>query len=185
MDLKAGKCTARTIDAAAGLVLPDPACTPGAVDPAVTQANLGSTVCGSVGYTGKIRPPSSATGRAKAALLGAYSMDYSKTIELDHLVPLSLGGASSTSNLWPEPNKAGATSTLNPKDETEGHLLSLLCSRQVPLADVQKAVATDWTKALAVLGWHIADQKSGQRLLCPAGTNGPKGCVATRKAVSG
>jgi hypothetical protein len=34
---------------------PDPACTPGSFDPAVTQADLASTICTS-GYTAKVRP---------------------------------------------------------------------------------------------------------------------------------
>src|SRR5207247_7773377 len=44
--------------------LPDPRCTPGSVDPAVTQASIGSTICRS-GYTEKVRPPESETAHAK------------------------------------------------------------------------------------------------------------------------
>lgn len=37
VNLAAGQCKARTVDADTGLYLPEPACTPGAMDPAVTQ----------------------------------------------------------------------------------------------------------------------------------------------------
>ena len=39
---------------------PDPALTPGAADPRVTQATIGSTICAS-GYTSTVRPPTSYT----------------------------------------------------------------------------------------------------------------------------
>ncbi|MCW2898087.1 MAG: hypothetical protein JWO67_352, partial [Streptosporangiaceae bacterium] len=56
--LQAGQCHVR--QAAAG-PLPDPACTPGAIDPAVNQSNIKSTIC-SPGYTGTVRPPPTPTG---------------------------------------------------------------------------------------------------------------------------
>jgi hypothetical protein len=40
--------------------LPDPACTPGAVDPRVNQGDLNTTVCAR-GYTATVRPPVSVT----------------------------------------------------------------------------------------------------------------------------
>ena len=36
--------------------LPDAKCTPGSIDPAISQANISSTICKS-GWTGKVRPP--------------------------------------------------------------------------------------------------------------------------------
>lgn len=49
-----GTCHYRA--AANGQTLPDPACTPGAINPKVTPDTLGTTVCRS-GYTKSIRPP--------------------------------------------------------------------------------------------------------------------------------
>ncbi|UKA61817.1 hypothetical protein [Arthrobacter sp. FW306-04-A] len=43
--LAPGQCTARVIDAVAGEILPDAGCTPGAIDPAVTEDDIGSTIC--------------------------------------------------------------------------------------------------------------------------------------------
>jgi len=47
-----------------GGVLPDPACTPGATNSAVTRATIATTICRS-GYTKTIRPPASYTGALK------------------------------------------------------------------------------------------------------------------------
>jgi hypothetical protein len=41
-------------------LLPDRSCTPGAIDPAITQATIGSTIC-RPGYTDSVRPPESQT----------------------------------------------------------------------------------------------------------------------------
>ena len=67
-----------------GQPLPDMGCTPGAVSPAVTQANLASTICKS-GYTATIRPSSYVTGKEKR--LNAASYGYTGPMgdaEYDH-----------------------------------------------------------------------------------------------------
>ena len=149
--LAPGHCRARVVDASAGKYLPDPACTPGAVDPAVTQATIDSTIC-RAGYTAAVRPPSSATAKVKAGSLREYGESGSASTEYDHLVSLELGGSNSVSNLWPEPNRAGATGTTNPKDAVEDALHRAVCAHKVRLAAAQTAIAHDWTTALHVLG---------------------------------
>jgi len=85
----AGRCHARQ---AANGVLPDPACTPGAVDPHVTDATLESTVCRRGGYTSTVRPPTSITNSEKRLAQTAYGQsDGPSAYELDHLVPSSWG----------------------------------------------------------------------------------------------
>jgi len=137
----AGTCAAR---GAPGGVLPDRACTPGALDRHVTQANLASTVCRPGGYTKSVRPPVAVTRVEKRAALVAYGdTGPSSNYELDHLVPLSLGGSpNSPANLWPQPGSAP-----NAKDKLEGALLDLVCSDRMPLAEAQQAIATDWVTA--------------------------------------
>jgi hypothetical protein len=72
--------------------LPDSHCTPGAVNPQVSQANIGSTICRS-GYTSTIRPPESVTEQEKYASAAAYGYTGSlHTAEYDHLIPLEMGG---------------------------------------------------------------------------------------------
>ena len=151
MQLSTGSCHARVVDAQAGLVLPDPNCTPGGIDPAVTQATLDQTIC-RTGYTKTVRPPVRQTDALKHRLLLAYGQAYTPSTEEDHLISLGLGGSSSTSNLWVEPNKRGATAPRNPKDDVEDVLHQAVCSRRVTLEAAQHAMATDWTTAERTLG---------------------------------
>ncbi|WP_284980000.1 hypothetical protein [Arthrobacter sp. fls2-241-R2A-200] len=150
-NLVAGQCEVRTVDAPAGLYLPDPACTPGAVDPAVTQDNLGSTICKS-GYTNTVRAPSSDTDKIKALSLTQYGQTRASSTEYDHLISLQLGGTNAVSNLWPEPNRVGAPGTTNPKDAVETKLNKAVCSHKVALAAARKAIATNWVTAVKDLG---------------------------------
>jgi hypothetical protein len=119
---------------------PDPSCTPGALNPAVTQATIGQTICVS-GYSKSVRPPESITNKEKLASMAAYGDSGSPSdFEYDHLVSLELGGApNDPRNLWPEP---GASP--NPKDSIENTLHRLVCSRQMPLGQAQKIIATGW-----------------------------------------
>ena len=121
-------------------VLPDPTCTPGATNPAVTQADIGSTVCAS-GWTATIRPPESYTEPLKYSQLAAYGEPGPvSSFEEDHLIPLELGGApSDVRNLWPEPGPAP-----NPKDEVENAARRAVCDGALSLATAQQAIATDW-----------------------------------------
>ncbi|HWD73956.1 MAG TPA: hypothetical protein VG371_02375 [Solirubrobacteraceae bacterium] len=119
---------------------PDPACTPGAVNPAVTPATIGRTICVG-GWTATVRPPETITEQEKAASLAAYGdTGPLGAYEYDHLVPLELGGATNDPrNLWPEP---GASP--NPKDGVEGELRRAVCDGQMSLRAAQHAIAADW-----------------------------------------
>jgi hypothetical protein len=66
--------------------------------------------------------------------------------ELDHLVPLELGGANDAANLWPE-----AGPVPNPKDSVEGVLNSAVCDGRISLASAQRAIARDWRTAESAL----------------------------------
>jgi len=95
----AGSCHLRFTPA--GEPLPDPRCTPGVADQAVTQQNLHATVCRKGGYTRTVRPPRAVTDAAKQKLLAAYGISRSHTreYELDHLLDLASGGSSAVQNL--------------------------------------------------------------------------------------
>jgi hypothetical protein len=103
VQLSPGQCHVKAVDAASGKLLPDPTCTPGAVDPGVTQSNLPQTICRS-GYSSSVRAPATETDKAKTVSLAQYGEQSTKTTEYDHLISLELGGTNATSNLWPEPN---------------------------------------------------------------------------------
>jgi hypothetical protein len=62
----------------------------GRLNPDVTQATIGATIC-KAGWAKSVRPPASYTSKLKRQQLpaGASAKDY----QLDHLMPLELGGA--------------------------------------------------------------------------------------------
>ena len=137
-----------------GQSTPDPSCTPGAVNSAVTQANINSTVCKS-GWTKTVRPAVAKTNKMKAATAKAYQLPASETGEYDHLVSLELGGApDDPRNLWVEPGKIP-----NPKDAVENKLKDAVCSGLIPLAAAQTAIAHSWTTAYDDAGLRIANGK--------------------------
>ena len=90
--------------------IPDRSLTPGSTNPAVTQATIYSTIC-IRGWTRTVRPPVEYTGRIKRETMAAYGYEglSMRDFELDHLIPLEVGGApSDPRNLWPEPWKGPA-----------------------------------------------------------------------------
>ena len=140
------------LDAGAGWAqgaLPDPARTPGALTPAVTQDNIGETICVR-GWTRTVRPPQEFTYQMKRRQMRAYGYFGRRLgeFELDHLVPLDLGGApDDPRNLWPEPREAADGWGADRKDELEAVLARLVCAGRVSLAEAQSAIATDWIAA--------------------------------------
>lgn len=149
----AGSCTYRYD---AGQPLPDPACTPGALNPAVTPETLEQTICRS-GYTDEIRPSTSITGKEKE--LNAASYNYTGDLhdaEYDHLISLQLGGdPNDPRNLWVEPPSPGhtpGTGVNNDKDKVETKIKTAICDGLIDLRQAQSAIATNWTTALSVLG---------------------------------
>lgn len=140
-------CTARGL-------LPDPVCTPGATNPAVTQATIHQTVC-VTGWTSTIRPPVTWSEPLKRRLAVSYGYRGRPLpgLELDHLIPLVLGGApAAVANLWPE---VGASP--NKKDQVELAARTAVCRKTNPLQLVtaQQAIAQDWVAFGRSLGVKI------------------------------
>lgn len=130
----------------AGAILPNAARTPGAVNPTVTQTNIGQTICVS-GWTATVRPDSSVTTELKKEQLGsgyAYKGDTATgDYEEDHLISLEIGGApNAEANLWPQPYNSPEGARV--KDVVENKLHSLVCDHAITLATAQKAIATNW-----------------------------------------
>ena len=127
--------------------------TPGVINPNVTQANIGQTIC-VPGWTKTIRPPTSYTNKLKYRQMQDGALPLSaRDYELDHLIPLSIGGhPTSPDNLWPQPWKGeyGA----HRKDVLENVLHRLVCSGKLPLADARRAIAGDWKAAYQL---YVAD----------------------------
>jgi hypothetical protein len=146
------------------LVMPDPRCTPGALNRAVTQANIHQTIC-VPGYTETIRPSESITEPEKLASMAAYGYAgrSPRDFEYDHLVSLELGGAvNDPRNLWPE---SGASP--NPKDTIENVLHRMVCDGQIRLARAQHVIATDW------VGWARSHEQSSSTTGAPSPAPAP------------
>lgn len=114
------------------------------INPAVTQANIGQTIC-KEGWTKSVRPPYAFTNRIKLAKLRAAGLteaDKSR-FELDHLIPLSLGGAlADPRNLALEP-----WGEAEEKDEIESCLSAAVCAGRLTLDRARQAIWEDWRRA--------------------------------------
>jgi hypothetical protein len=120
-------------------IVPDPKLTPGDAFPVTVQ-----DLC-VPGYTKKVRNVPAEMKREVYEEYGVTSHgpgDY----EVDHLIPLELGGSNSIRNPWPESHR---TSPWNAqvKDRLEGKLHELVCSGQLDLKTAQLAIAADWIGA--------------------------------------
>ena len=118
-----------------------------ALNPDVSQETIQQTIC-IAGYTASVRPSTSYTTAVKAKLLRERAQDVSaaSSYELDHRVPLALGGhPRNVSNLelqlWE--GEAGAKK----KDRLERRLQVLVCGGKVGLRAAQLAMYFDWQRA--------------------------------------
>lgn len=127
--------------------LPDPVCTPGAVGE--VKVDL---VC-SPRFQGYHRVD---VTRPRLLAMRAYGVriEDSPVIEYDHRVPLSIGGANATDNMWAQRSDIPNAKPLyrNSKDSIEYSVWYAVCrAHTVPLAQAQQAFMGDWRDALRVL----------------------------------
>ncbi len=126
--------------APSGVAVPNPSLTPGEIFPAATTGQI----CRS-GYSGSVRRVELSQYRAVYAEYGIAYPEPRGTYELDHLIPLELGGDNANANLWPEP--ASPVPGFHEKDQLENALHALVCSGQLDLGQAQQAIARDWYSA--------------------------------------
>ena len=115
-----------------------------ALNPDVDEGTIDVTICVS-GYTKSVRPATSYTNGVKKKLMREAGIDAARIgdYELDHLVPLALGGhPRKLSNLMLQPweGEHGAKA----KDVLEVRLQSLVCHGKLDLTDAQVCIAQDW-----------------------------------------
>ncbi len=125
--------------------LPPPE-TPGAVDPFISQTNIDATIC-RPGYARSVRPAYAITGPLKRRLMDAeHPGEPMADYELDHLNPISLGGAPrDRRDIWLQPRRGQANA--GDKNVLAYVLWRLVCDHRVPLATAQAAIRHDWTQA--------------------------------------
>jgi hypothetical protein len=70
------------------------------------------------------------------------------TVEIDHLIPLELGGADDDANLWAQPRRAiEPTWNAEAKDRLENRLRDFVCAGELDVITAQTAIVDDWIEA--------------------------------------
>lgn len=132
------------------------------LNPDVTAATLSQTICAS-GYTRTVRPSSTYTNAIKRRFMREKGLDFDTdkgSLELDHIIPLALGGHPRNLQslmLQPWEGHEGAKR----KDRLEVKLQCLVCSGAVPLDVAQDAIWSDWKLAYATYGRQVCKRNRG------------------------
>ena len=160
----AGSCKIGSKD---GFPMPDPTCTPGAYNPTVTVAVLTNADFRTCCIRDKVE---SETAKKVAyqwygITAPTHNQGQSQTCELDHLVPLEMGGADSMDNIWPQcgPNSAALMDRyFKQKDLVESYLADQVKAGTMDLSTAQHAVAKDYTQFLATAKSYCASHSCVQ-----------------------
>jgi len=115
---------------------PNPTLTPGAI--LTTDA---STIC-TPGYASSVRNVSTAT---KKQVYAEYSVSYPQptgAYEVDHFIPLEIGGSNDLANLWLE--AATPTPGFHQKDQFENFEHQQVCKGSISVAEAQSRMTSDW-----------------------------------------
>jgi hypothetical protein len=134
--------------------------TSGAIDPRVTQATTGKTICApqytdivglSIAYADPIKTSMLSNGHLPGTV---------QNYELDHLIPLNLGGSpTSRRNLWMQPygdanhllkdadkwpDDGSVLPGARQKNLVETMLNNDVCEGKITLKEAQERIRTDW-----------------------------------------
>lgn len=136
-----------------GFLLPDPSCTPGAINPSLTLDVLKDPQ-----FTTKCVRDQATTAQEKFVTYRWYGLQkpanntgQNQVCELDHLISLELGGADTLDNLWPQcgPSRVALNQRFfKRKDTVENYLAKQVRDGNMSLSDAQKGIAKDWTQYL-------------------------------------
>jgi hypothetical protein len=118
--------------------LPDRRCSPGAYYSGLTAA----TICSSGFRTSTIRNVPQSEMYAVEREYGLAPRAYGRTIEIDHIISLELGGSNDIGNLFPEPGSGRAN--YHVKDRLENRLHAMVCSGAMTLAAARSGIARNW-----------------------------------------
>ncbi len=113
------------------------------LNPNVYQTDIGSTICVK-GWTATVRPSTSYTGPIKANLCLEQQCSHPENYELDHFIPIELGGApDDPANLWLQPFPEARH-----KDAVENYLKRQVCTKGLTLQQAQ-AKMYNWKSVYA------------------------------------
>jgi len=83
--------------------------------------------------------------------------DQNQVCELDHLVPLELGGADGLGNIWPQcgPDSVALNERyFKIKERVEDYLADEVKSGRITLENAQRGIASDWTQYIVQAERH-------------------------------
>jgi hypothetical protein len=118
---------------------PNTSMTPGTVYQNITEKD----VCDS-GYSKRIR---NVLVLQNKSIYYAYGIKYpqpSGAYEVDHFIPLSIGGSNDDKNLWPQP--AQPLPGFREKDKVEFFLHNEICAGRISIKAAQENIRSDWYK---------------------------------------
>ena len=133
--------------------LPNPKLTPG-VTRQVTQDTLCTTSTKLVRHT---------TYDTKKQVYAEYGLNPTRSdhcsgvshscYEVDHLIPLEIGGADVKENLWPQ--LYDGINNAHDKDHLENYLHKQICANKITMQDAQTCISKDWIACKARFGNQI------------------------------
>ena len=145
-----GGCTPKMSN---GFQIPDPSCSPGAINPTLTLKVLKTK-----GFTTKCVRDQASSKKQKEQTYVWYEIKKPKnnsgkrqTCELDHIISLQLGGADTLENLWPQCGRANVAlpkRSFKRKDDVENYLARQIKDGKIGVKEAQQGIAEDWTQFL-------------------------------------
>jgi hypothetical protein len=117
---------------------PDERCSPGAYYSLLSRA----VICSPSFRTAAIRDVPQSEKFQVERDYGMPASYYGRSIEIDHIVSLELGGSNDIANLYPEPGSGDAN--YHGKDTLENKLHDLVCAGAITLRAAQRQIARNW-----------------------------------------
>lgn len=131
-------------------MMPNPQLTPGAI-----RTSNAAEICAASFRTKPFRHTTQAT---KAQVYKEYNVEPNKGYctggcEVDHLIPLELGGLDDIKDLWPQPSQPKPA--FHEKDKLENWLHKQVCSGNMNLVDAQIAISHNWYTAYVQMEMEV------------------------------
>jgi hypothetical protein len=117
---------------------PDRLCSPGAFYSRLTKP----VICAGSFRTAAIRDVPQSEKFQVEREYGMAASYYGRTIEIDHIVPLELGGSNAIANLFPEPGSGAAD--YHVKDALENRAKAVVCDGQLSLRAARRGFSRNW-----------------------------------------